>query len=276
MINLKVRTEYSFRRAYGPIGKVIKACNSDMVAITDNNTWGHVPFSKSCKKPIYGVEIAFVEDCTERKKQPINYITFLAKNNKGLQEIYNLNSESLKKEHFYYVPRLDYTHLFDVSENVIIFSGPNPNWGLLPKHNKNVFAEISPISDKGCLQRKFPLIATSDNYYPAVADKSVYQVLVGQNRTDRTKPMHILNEWEYKDAVAWAPAEAIDNTHVVANMCRATLKQATMVKFDKKKTLLQLCKEGAKKLQINLKEKEYQQRLMYEFIIREVYRCQQS
>ena len=148
MINLKVRTEYSFRKAYGPIKKVIEACNNDTVAITDNSTWGHVPFSKVCKKPIYGVEIGFVEDSKERTKQPINYMTFLAKNNKGLEEIYRLNSESLKQENFYYVPRLDYTYLFDVSDNVIIFSGANPNWGLLPKSNKNIFAECSPMSDK--------------------------------------------------------------------------------------------------------------------------------
>ena len=81
-----------------------------------------------------------------------------------------------------------------MSDNVIIFSGPNPNWGLLPKANENIFAECSPISDKSCLTKKFPLIATSDNYYPTISDRKVYQVLVGRNRTDRTKPMHILNE----------------------------------------------------------------------------------
>ena len=35
MINLKVRTEYSFRRAYGPLQKVIDACNTEKIAITD-------------------------------------------------------------------------------------------------------------------------------------------------------------------------------------------------------------------------------------------------
>ena len=264
MINLKVRTEYSFRKAYGPIKKVIEACNNDTVAITDNSTWGHVPFSKVCKKPIYGVEIGFVEDSKERTKQPINYMTFLAKNNKGLEEIYKLNSESLKQENFYYVPRLDYTHLFDVSDNVIIFSGANPNWGLLPKSNKNIFAECSPMSDKSCLTKKLPLIATSDNYYPTISDRKVYQVLVGRNRTDRTKPMHILNEWEYKDCVNWAPKEAIDNTYSIAKVCVATLKQANMVKFNSEKTLLQLCQEGATKLKINLKDKKYYDRLIYE------------
>lgn len=263
MINLKVRTEYSFRRAYGPLQKVIDACNTEKIAITDEGTWGHVPFSKICKNPIFGVEIAFVEDATERSKQPANYITFLAKNNSGLKEIYNLTSLATAKEHFYYFPRLDYTHLFDVSDDIIILSGSNPNWGLLPK-NKNVFAEINPMSTKKVLECKFPLVATSDNYYPRLADRKVYEVLVGRNRQASTKPMHILNEWEYKSALPWAPKEAIDNTHLIAKDCNASLTEANNVKFEKTKSLLQLCLEGAKKLNVDLKVKKYEERLKYE------------
>ena len=263
MINLRVRTEYSFRRAYGPLEKVIATCGTEKVAITDDGTWGHVPLSKLCKNPIYGVEIAFVEDSKERSKQPINYITFLAKNNKGLKEIYNLTSMATAKENFYYVPRLDYPCLFDVSDDVYILSGSNPNWGLLPK-NKQVFAEINPMSTRKVLDLKFPLVATSDNFYPTLSDKAVYQVLVGMNRQDRTKPMHLLNEWEYKSAIPWSPQEAIDNTHIIANDCNAFLTEAKLVEFKKTKTLLQLCEEGSIKLKVDLSKTNYRERLMYE------------
>ena len=263
MINLKIRTEYSFRRAYGTLEKIIETCNTERIAITDDGTWGHVPLSKLCKNPIYGVEIAFVEDAKERSKQPTNYVTFLAKNNSGLKEIYNLTSLATTKEHFYYFPRLDYTHLFDISENVFILSGSNPNWGLLPK-NKNVFAEINPMSTKKVLDLKFPLVATSDNFYPRITDRKVYEVLVGRNHQARTKPMHILDEWEYKSAIPWAPQEAIDNTHLISKDCNASLTQANMVKFEKTKSLLELCKEGAKKLNINLSDVKYKERLQYE------------
>ena len=263
MINLKVRTEFSFRRAYGPLEKIIKSCATDKVAITDDGTWGHVPFSKLCKNPIYGVEIAFVEDAKERAKQPINYITFLAKNNEGLKEIYHLTSLATAKEHFYYVPRLDYPCLFDVSDNVFILSGSNPNWGLLPK-SQNVFAEINPMSSKKVLDLKFPLVATSDNFYPTIEDKKVYQVLVGRNRQDSTKPMHILNEWEHKSFMPWSTQSAYDNTHIIAGECNAKLTEAKLVEFNKTKTLLQLCEEGSINLKINLKDEKYKERLTYE------------
>ena len=84
MINLKVRTEYSFRTAYGSVEKIIQNCEQESIGITDfGGTWGHVPFNKHCskagKKPIFGVELAVVEDATERIKQATNLMTFLGR-----------------------------------------------------------------------------------------------------------------------------------------------------------------------------------------------------
>ena len=57
MLNLKLRTEYSFRNAYGPVEKVINATEGDSIGICDAGTWGHVAFRDACKKankkPIY-------------------------------------------------------------------------------------------------------------------------------------------------------------------------------------------------------------------------------
>ena len=65
MINLKVRTEYSFRTAYGSVEKIIQNCEQESIGITDfGGTWGHVPFNKHCskagKKPIFGVEAGII------------------------------------------------------------------------------------------------------------------------------------------------------------------------------------------------------------------------
>ena len=61
MINVRLRSEYSFRKAFGPIQKVIETAGQKAVGVCDTGTWGHVTFSKQCKglgvKPLFGVEI---------------------------------------------------------------------------------------------------------------------------------------------------------------------------------------------------------------------------
>ena len=100
---LKLRTEYSFRTAYGPITKVVnhlKQSGCESAAIVDrNNTFGHIAWSKHCKqagiKPIFGVELAFVEDVEVRqKKQNITWLSLLARSDAGLREIYSTIEEA--------------------------------------------------------------------------------------------------------------------------------------------------------------------------------------
>lgn len=79
--NIKVRTEYSFRIAYGFIEQVVKTIDGDAIGICDRHgTWGHVQFAKYCKKygkkPIFGVELATVENAKENQKQETTYISF--------------------------------------------------------------------------------------------------------------------------------------------------------------------------------------------------------
>ena len=87
----------------------------------------------------------------------------------------------------------------------------------------------------GCSKKGFKTIATSDNFYPKPSDKKAYEVLCGRNRTDRSGPMHILDEWEWKAAVPWGTQEAIDNTYKVAELCNADLPVAQMIAFHSKK-----------------------------------------
>jgi DNA-directed DNA polymerase III PolC len=273
MLNLRTRTEYSFRNAFGPIDKVIGACSGDVIGIADSGTWGHVNFSKGCKvagkKAVLGVEISVVGDATERTKQPANTMCFIAKNNDGLQEIYSLVTKSTEKTNFYYFPRLSYSDLFDISDNVVIFSGTHPEWGMLPLARKDdLYIELNPMSSRKALEfaeaKGFKTVAASDNHYPRVTDKKAYEVLVGRNRTDRTKPMHILNEWEWKEILPWAPESAIAATYEIAEMCDVELPTAEMISFHSDKTLLQLCREGAKTRNVNLKDKSYSARLKRE------------
>lgn len=270
MLNIKVRTEYSFRKAFGPVDSVVNVCQGDAVGMCDTGTWGHVSFSKACKaagkKAVLGVEIPVVEDATDRSRQPANTMSFIAKNNYGLEEIYSLVTKSTDRDHFYYHPRLSYSDLFDISGNVIILSGTHPIWGMLPLARKHdLYIELNPMSSRKALEfaesKGFKTVATSDNYYTLVTDKKAYEVLVGRDRTDRTTAMHILNEWEWKDAVPWAPQSAIDNTYEIAGLCETDLPVAKMVSFNSKKTLEELCREGADKLGIDLSDEVYDARL---------------
>ena len=273
MINVRTRTEYSFRKSYGPISKIIESCQEDTIGICDTGTWGHVSFNNACKKsgkkPLFGTEIAVVSDPFDRSKQPANQMSFIAKNNSGLEEIYKLVTDSTSLQRFYYFPRLGYSELFDISDNVIILSGTHPEWGMLPLSKKdNLYIEINPMSTRKSLefanQKGFRTIATSDNYYPKVIDKKAYEVLVGRNRTDRTAPMHILNEWELKDCVPWIPDDSFKNTYLLADQCNVDLPVAQMISFHSDKTLRKLCEEGAPARNIDLKDKIYSARLTRE------------
>jgi DNA polymerase III alpha subunit len=89
MINLKCRTEYSFRKAFGKVSDVIDCVEEDTLGICDTGTWGHTVFAKACKdsgkRPIFGVEIPFVIDTSFQKKQEVNDMSFLARTILGLK-----------------------------------------------------------------------------------------------------------------------------------------------------------------------------------------------
>ena len=129
MINLKIRTEYSFRKAYGRLADIIKNNKGDSLGIADFGTWGWVKFKAECEKnnikPIFGLEFAVVLNAEEKTKQPTNYMTMIAKNLKGIQNIYELSTYS--QNFFYYEARIDYEKLLDYcDDNVILLSGDHP------------------------------------------------------------------------------------------------------------------------------------------------------
>jgi DNA polymerase III alpha subunit len=272
MINIKTRSEFSFREVYGPLDKLLDACKGKAVGLCDRNgTWGHVQFVKACekaqKKPLLGVELAVVEDASIKEKLGVNWMSFLAANDKGLKEVYELVSQATDERNFYYQPRIDYSLLHDVSDNVIMLSGAFPIWGSLPR-KKTLFVELSPMSPERALtfarDKKLPVVATSDNYYPAVGDRAVYEVLAGRNRQVRTAPMHILNEAEWRIIWPSVTQDAIQNQSVIADMCNAKLPKANLVHFENMPSLRSMCEKAAKSRGIDLKKKVYADRLKRE------------
>lgn len=272
MINLRCRTEYTFSGAYGPLPKVIAAVgDAPALAITDRHgTWGHVAFEKAMtkagKRPIFGVELAVVSKL-ERERHPANYMAFLARTNAGLQELYELVTESTADDNFYYFPRIDYERVKRVTKELIIISGTNPMWDLLNPKQKNLYVELAPSSRRNALEwaraSGRALVATSDNQYPTIESKGVYEIISGRNRDSRTTPMHLMDRWEW--LTYWPGQEkALELTRALAAECTATIPKAQMVKYHSPETLEQMCIKAAPQRRIDLNNPVYAARLRRE------------
>ncbi len=267
MLNLKCRTEYSFRNAYGRPEEVMAQGG---VGICDRSgTWGHVQFAKAAKKkgikPVFGVELAVVRNHEEKEKQPINWMSFLAKSNEGLKEIYQLTS--LATSQMYYVPRLSYGQLWDISDQVIILSGAMPLIGELPRV-EHLMAEVSPIMEQKTFEKLvskgYKPLAVSDNFFPRQEDREYYEMLASSNKNDRTAPMHLLDEWQWRDSLPWAPEESLSNIQVVYDACNAILPTAEMVHYPTDRTLREMCISGAARRGVRLDDPVYSSRLSRE------------
>lgn len=278
MIHLRNRTEYSFGTAVGRLSEVLAAQDEPgtVAAITDRHgTWGHVRWAKECgklnTKPIFGVELAVVGDVSkDREKQPINYMTFLAKSSAGLREIYELVTVATEKQ--FYVPRIDNHVLWELNpNNVVILSGLFPDWHHISKGLKSFFVELNQLSSPAVIAQAkttgYPFVATQDNLYPKPEDLGLYQVVMGEKFAQmRTAPGHILKFWEWRQLInekGISDKEADKALHVakrIGEACEATLPTATMVKPKVNKTLRQMCQDGIKKRKLSM-TREYVIRL---------------
>jgi DNA polymerase III alpha subunit len=273
MINLRVRTEYSFRFAYGKLADVI-AKQGEYAAITDRfNTFGHIPFVQECKKQgkkaILGVELAFVEDATSKIRQTPYFATLIARNAQGLSEIYALVSKSTKQK--YYFNRLSYSELGKMSNNVIIITTDSILQDYF-EEQVHVFYGVSPMtSNADFLKNKLPTVAISDNLYDSQKSKELYEIVMGNgNFDDRVELSHILNEAEWIQEVRIMTLEekigAINLSKVIAEdwIESFDFTQAQLPKATETKSLFELCIDGIKKRK-NLKwDSIYEERLQRE------------
>lgn len=126
--------------------KKAKDMGMPAVAMTDHGTVHNiVNFYKACEKhsikPIYGVEMYITnKSMHERdKEEKRHHILLLAKNEKGLKNIFKLITIA-NKEGFYYKPRIDFPLLKQYSEGIIVSSaclgGEIPSLLLEDKYQK--------------------------------------------------------------------------------------------------------------------------------------------
>ncbi len=269
MINLFNRTEFSFKIAYGPLAKVLDKTPVISGICDRHGTWGHVQFEKACKKrgikPVFGVELALVDDPLKKEKQGVRFIRLVAKNNNGLKQIYETTTRASHEEQFYYFPRIGMKQLEELSNDVVIVTSKPVDFMNL---KANLFLELNPNTTPTAitwaLAHGIPPIAASDNLFPGVNDQEIYQITVNDlARDDKTTPMFILSEDEW---LFHAPGDlafknlALLNAKNLGEFVDVKLPKAEIVHPERKNTLFEMCLEGAAELKIEWTE-EYSERL---------------
>lgn len=255
MIHLKLRTEYSFRLAYGKIPDVIRVADEGQspIAITDfGGTWGHVQWMKECKKagtrPLFGVELPVVRSM-EKEKWREGAAVVIARTDAGLANLYQLVSVANQADHFYYVPRVTYEELDAFGEGCVVLAGPGLDLDRLWWESPWLYAQLSPEDarwNRQVLAAGVQAVACCDAYYPTPEDRGAYEVLVGDGRRTRTSPMHLMDEWALRAAVPGLEDHHFANAYHIAQACDAHLPKAEGVRPPRPDTLYDMCIEGAR------------------------------
>lgn len=285
MINLRLRSEYSFRKAYGKPDEILKQLRTQHgaqlthAAITDiGGTWGHVSWAKACKradvKPVFGVELLVVRDATKRERQNTASVVLLARNADGLQELYRLVSRANADDHFYYTPRLDYGDLLLASDNIYRLWSVGTLFELIEERDTNLLLltpSASSWNRRAMAQRAWRKVVASENHYITPEDRAVYEILAQRDKVTRTTPMHILSEDELRLAVPEADDACFALTRAIAEECAVSLPVAQNVKINVDLSLYEQCIEGARARSMplsddgmQLRDEVYQHRLMRE------------
>lgn len=263
MIQLRVRTEYSFGQAFAPIDRVIqrlKETGCTAAGIVDTaSTWGHVKWFNACRaagiQPLLGVELAVSNDETASS------MWFLANSADGLSELYDFCSRAHRQTistRRGAVPRLFLDDVEAMSKDVFVFAGETVDERVIERMRP--FLDLNPGSrvlnaKKIALSKKFgiPLVYTSDNAYVYESDFEVFELVVGGGI--KPTPQFILDKFPYDDN-----GTAAD----IAELCSMLeLPKAPMVRAEG--DLERLCRDGIKFRKMEGRwTDEYEQRLVYE------------
>jgi DNA polymerase III alpha subunit len=272
MLNLKNKTGYSFRVAFGQLEDVFSIVVSNgIAAIADRaSTFSHIRWNALCEKnnvrPIFGVELAVVNELIP-KKQGISYVTFIAYESvESIYELFNIATKQSWKE-----PRLtwDQVNDFIASKSGAVLLDDNTRFDSLVPNDDTYYSLHSGSSNavvRDVIKRGIQLVATSNNLYPRFDDRHAYEILAGRLADRSTYPQHILPEDEWRIRWGHYPV-AIDNTYRIANKCHAKLKKARLFAPERKLTLEAMCAEGADRRGIDLGDPVYLARLDRELSI---------
>jgi len=200
MIQLRLRTEYSFGQTFAPIDRMVarlKELGCTAAGCVDlNSTWGHAPWVEACKKagiqPLLGVELCVNDDETNTP------MWFLARNGEGLSELYRAVSKAHQqklKMKTGAVPRFYRLDVEAMSNNILKFAGSVTDGEWLS--SIDCYVDLNPGSrilnmqkEAIATQHNLPLVRTSDNSYIEEADRDLFEIISRAGL--KPTPQHIL------------------------------------------------------------------------------------
>jgi DNA polymerase III alpha subunit len=271
---MRIRSEYSFRVAYGKISDVhnrILQIGWNAAPISDrSSTFGFTNWNELCKetniKPVFGVELG-VTAMLGQNRPSISYWTFFAINN--LRSINELVLKATSKPGRY--PVLTYEEAIDAPDVIKIAD----NKVLLPNISENLGVQIAlgpsiPIGlFRMAKEKEFQFIASCDNVFTNVGDKLSYHTLLYKNSETASYPQYILDDKEWRESLPYCVTDedaqdAINNRDLALLACKAKLLKADVFVPKDEFSLRQMCIEGAWKLGVNLEDSIYAARLEHE------------
>lgn len=249
-------------------------CGYPAAVISDScSTFSFVKWAKLSKKagikPVFGTEIAVVEDLSAAKPT-LDYWTFLALD--ALRPLHELIAQAtrgpLKEPALTYAQALGAPGLIKISGHAARLERMKPQ--------DDVYVALSPATPKGFFNAAkkagFSFVARSDNYYPTPEQQELYRVALGFRSGTQTYPQHILTDEEWLEATRFiaSPEDqllALVNRNEVLGRCHAELKKAELLIPEKLKTLREMCIEGAEKLNCDLSDPVYAERMDRELLL---------
>lgn len=262
---MRVRTGYSFKTAVGhaedAVGR-IKEIGWEVAPISDRmSTFGFATWTKLAEKsglrPVYGVELPVVADRSE-KRPATDWWTFYAKDRlRDLHQAIELatDQDNLLYEQALRLPLIKVTGERTLMDHV--------------KKVPDLYVSLAPSTPKGLYEvakrKGLRFVASSDNFYTRADDREFYRIALGLRAQTQSYPQHILSDDEWSRAIWYATPEekraAIRLRDAVLSQSTAKLTRAKLLTPEKKKTLRQLCEEGARALNVNLRDAVYRERL---------------
>jgi DNA polymerase III alpha subunit len=268
---LRVRTGYTFRDAYGRMPEVfarLKEIGCESAAIVDVNTWGHVRFEKEAKKhgvtPMFGMEVPIItigEDGEPEAFKPRAWI--LAKDTKAF---YNATSKVVQNKGLT-------SEEFGALTGVIRFPGGALDKLLISDYD---YIDINPSS-----------ILLAARGVKTARALGIPMVITGYNDMPSSDLERFATAWEVRDSVGMRTIEsnaaiwntlklvmsrqeyllAFGNTYEVAAQLKGIqLQKAPIIQLDG--DMVALCREGQRSrlARGHIKEwtEEYEQRLLME------------
>ena len=190
MIQLRVRSEYSFGGTFAPIKRIVdrlKEQGCTAAAIVDNaSSWGHVKFFEACKEagiqPMLGLELCVSDD------ENTTSMWFIAKNKTGLSELYRASSKAYRNPlatKVGKIPRLYKDDVREMSDDIIKFAGEITDGEFLK--SIGAYIDLNPASrvlnmrkQQIAKEKGIEIVTTSDNAFAFEEDKETFELVSHQ------------------------------------------------------------------------------------------------